>query len=459
MKLSDTIGIVILSTLYLLQGIPQGLSAGSLSVILIAKGASYTDISLISFAGVAFSLKIFWASFLDKYFMKSFGKRKTYIIPCKYFIGMLYIAYSYYFDQDIETLNVTRIAIVLLIVRTIEATADIAIDGWVLTLLSEEYVAVGPTCQSVAQSFGAFISQLLFVQLTSVKFANDYIYSQPSNEPLITYGGYLRFWGIATLIVAFLIHFFKKETNPRSREFSSVWEVFKTLKGFYHNTNLRFLCFFFLTYRLGFIFIDSAGFLELVRRGFPKETLSFIAMCVYPVQFIGPIWLLKYTLKKLEFVPVFRGMFLLILFVIGMIFTNSIYQAYKEEDFIIMLITAMLILYQVGKAMTEVPCITFCTRICDERYGGTFITGLVSIFNIDRTIIVPIGLALLDFTNFYVANIIGIVYALIYMYKFAEKASGMQAIQKEHWSLEQDSKDGIYVEMQDHKIPQGRQDV
>ena len=93
MSPSDIIGLVILFILYFLQGIALGLPLGSLPVILVANGATYAEISAISLSGFPFSLKILWASFLDKYFIESFGKRKTYIIPCKYIIGIMYIVY------------------------------------------------------------------------------------------------------------------------------------------------------------------------------------------------------------------------------------------------------------------------------------------------------------------------------------------------------------------------------
>lgn len=450
MKPYDIVGIIILSIFYFLQGLSIGLPMGSLPIILVEKGASYTDISAITFSGLPFSCKILWASFLDKYFIKSFGKRKTYIIPGKYLVGIIFVVYSFYLDQHIQTLNIMPIAVIMFLLLFLEATTDIAIDGWVLTILSEENVALGPTCQSVGQNLGWFLSQFIFVQLTSVKFANDYVYSEPSTEPLISYGGYMRFWGIFTLIFVFIVHFFKKEINPQTREFSSVWEVFKTLKGFYLNKNLRFLCFVYLTYKIGFIFMEGAGFLELVRRGLPKETLTTISICAYPIQFIGPIWIAKYTLQKLEFTISFRGVFISILFVIGMMFTINVYS-HSEGTSLIALVAVMLMIGVVGRMMMEVPCAAFNTRICDEKYGGTFITALASVLNVNRAFLVPLGLTILDYMNFYVANVIGIVYSIAFIYQFHSRCIEMQSLPKQTWSLEHNSELDGYVEMKDPK--------
>ena len=377
MNRSDITGLIILSILYFLQGISLGL-IGSLPLILVEKGATYAEISTFTLSATPFGMKILWASFLDKYFIRSFGKRKTYIIPCKYLLGLILLVYSYHFADDINTLNITSIAFVMLIITILEATADIAIDGWGLTILSEEKVVLGPTCQGTGQALGVFISMFLFVQLTSVRFANTYIYSQPSDEPLVSYGAYLRFWGAFNLIFTFILHFFKKEVNLEGREFSSAWEIYKTLKGFCTNKNLRFLCFIYLIKRIGFVFVDQASSIELVKRGFPKETLANIAMITYPLQMIGPIWMAKYALLKVELQTMFRGMIVQIIYVVGMMVTITMYEELATGDALLAIILLLTIVHVIANVMMGALIFSFNTRICDPSAGGTFITALSS---------------------------------------------------------------------------------
>ena len=403
---------------------------------------------IISLAGFPFALKILWASFLDKYFIKSFGKRKTYIVPCKYLVGVIYLIYSYYFDADIDNLNITPIAIVMLLIITLEATADIAIDGWVLTILSEENVVLGPTCQAAGQGLGLFVSQFLFVQLTSTRFANTYIYSEPSSEPLMSYGTYLRFWGVFTLIIAFMIHFFKKEVNPESREFSSVWEVYKTLKGFYTNKNLRFLCFIWLVRRAGFVFMGQAGSLELVKKGFPKETLTNIGIITYPLMLIGPIWVAKYALLRMELQTLFRGIIVQVVYVLGMMLIISMYDELAEDGLSVM-IMLMSFIGIVANVMMDGLLSSFNTRICDPNVGGTFITALASILNFSETIITPVGLSILGHVSFNLANLVGVSYQLWFRYKFVDRCIELQKAPKEIWSLYYEGEPAGYTEMKD----------
>ena len=348
-----------------------------------------------------------------------------------------------------DTLNVPTIAGVMIAITFLEATADIAVDGWVLTILSEEYVVLGPTCQSVGQNLGWYISQFLFVQLTSVRFANTYIYSEPSTEPLVTFSGYFNFWGIFTLILTIIIHVFKKETNPTTREFSSLWEVYSTLKGFYINKNLRFLCLWMLFFRAGFVIMDQAGFLELVRKGLPKETLTNIGIVAYPVQFIIPIVVSKYTLQKLELQMALNGVLIQIVFALGMLLTISQFNGADVGGWTIFCIGVLAIVNQTGRIFMEVSSNSFSTRICDPSLGGTFITALASINTLSRTILQPIGFNLLDIMNFYVLNLCAVGYEIWFRWYFIDRCIELQRAPKEIWSLDHISHTNGYVEMKE----------
>ncbi len=55
------------------------------------------------------------------------------------------------------------------------ATQDIAVDGWALTMLSKENVSWGSTCNSVGQTAGWFIGNVIFLTLESADFCNKYL--------------------------------------------------------------------------------------------------------------------------------------------------------------------------------------------------------------------------------------------------------------------------------------------
>lgn len=91
----DLKNILFLMFLYLLQGIPLGLT-GSLPFILSSRNVSYADQGTFSFAVWPYSLKLLWAPFVDSLFIKKFGRRKSWICPIMYIMGIFMICFSKY---------------------------------------------------------------------------------------------------------------------------------------------------------------------------------------------------------------------------------------------------------------------------------------------------------------------------------------------------------------------------
>ena len=98
----DGQNIAVLLFLYVLQGIPLGLAA-AVPLILTNRQVSYKQQAEFSFAFWPFSVKLLWAPIVDALFIKRFGRRKTWLVPVQYSIGitMLLLAQNvdYYLDQ------------------------------------------------------------------------------------------------------------------------------------------------------------------------------------------------------------------------------------------------------------------------------------------------------------------------------------------------------------------------
>lgn len=90
--------ILLLLFLYVLQGIPLGL-AGSIPLILQSKNVSYTDQAFFSFVFWPFSLKLLWAPLVDAVYFKNFGRRKSWLVPTQYTLGIFMIYLSTQVDH------------------------------------------------------------------------------------------------------------------------------------------------------------------------------------------------------------------------------------------------------------------------------------------------------------------------------------------------------------------------
>ena len=91
----DRSSITLLMILYILQGIPLGFS-GSIPYILMARKVDYKAQALFSLAFYPFSVKLLWAPIVDSVFSERMGRRKSWLIPIQYAIGILMIFISFH---------------------------------------------------------------------------------------------------------------------------------------------------------------------------------------------------------------------------------------------------------------------------------------------------------------------------------------------------------------------------
>lgn len=140
----DRGNIALLFFLYLLQGIPLGLTA-AIPMILQNRGASYKQQAEFSFVYWPFSLKLLWAPIVDSCFSARVGRRKTWLIPTQYLLGIFMLCLSGSVDgilgketEETSTGGHPQVALITFIffcLNFLAATQDIAVDGWALTML------------------------------------------------------------------------------------------------------------------------------------------------------------------------------------------------------------------------------------------------------------------------------------------------------------------------------------
>ena len=89
----DYKNVFILYLLYVLQGIPLGLG-GSIPMILQSKNVSYKYQAMFSLVYWPYSLKLLWAPIVDALFFQKMGRRKSWLIPVQYLIGIFMLILS-----------------------------------------------------------------------------------------------------------------------------------------------------------------------------------------------------------------------------------------------------------------------------------------------------------------------------------------------------------------------------
>ena len=210
----DKSSILLLLLLYILQGIPLGL-AGSLPIILQTKKVGYRQQAMFSLVSWPFSIKLLWAPIVDCIYSRTFGRRKSWLVPSQYLIGLTMILLSYLVSDllgsDAVAPSVGFLTVVFFFLHFLAATQDIAVDGWALTMLSRENVGYASTCNTVGQTAGFFISYTFFLALQSKDFCNTYLRWEPQETGIVELPSFLFFFGVLFLVVTTIVLLMKRE--------------------------------------------------------------------------------------------------------------------------------------------------------------------------------------------------------------------------------------------------------
>lgn len=390
----DLSNILLLLFLYVLQGIPLGV-AGSIPLILQSKNVSYSDQAIYSFVFWPFSLKLLWAPLVDAAYFSRFGRRKSWLVPTQYFLGLFMFFLSYEVDELLKSNehtspNIIKLTAVFFMFGFLAATQDIAVDGWALTMLSKENVGLASTCNSVGQTAGYFLGNILFLALESAEFCNKYLRTQSQPTGIVTLADFLFFWGIVFVVTTTLVMVLKKENNGRAALHQAaqqgIEETYKSLFSIIRMPAILNFCFLLLTSKIGFSAADEVTGLKLIEMGVPKEQLAILAVPMVPLQILLPIAISKYTaghkpLNVFYWAMPFR-LTMGIIFALLVFWTPMVKQGTEFPTYYYGALLFSYALHQVAVYSMYVAVMAFNAKISDPSIGGTYMTLLNTISNL-----------------------------------------------------------------------------
>lgn len=392
----DLHNIALLMFLYLLQGIPLGLS-GSIPFILSSRKVSYADQGTFSFALWPFSLKLLWAPIVDSIFIKRIGRRKSWLIPVQYLLGGFMILFADYTQGLLEGSSETHSSIFMLtsiffMFTFLAATQDIAVDGWALTMLSKENVSWASTCNVIGQTAGWFIGNVIFLTVESADFSNKnirpYLGLSEQTYGIVTIDKFMYFFGIVFIVSTTLLLLFKREVNQHNSEEEefTVKETYKQMWKIIWLAPIKKLALILLTVKLCFA-ADSLSYLKLIEAGVPKEKLGLLAVPLAPLQIILPLLISKYTNGPKPFNFFIRAIpfrLFMGLVVAGWVYVTPQFR-YGENEFPLYYYVICLLInmaHTVFAYTMFVSQMSFYAQISDKSIGGTYMTFLNTISNL-----------------------------------------------------------------------------
>ncbi|BFZ58645.1 hypothetical protein PYCC9005_005709 [Savitreella phatthalungensis] len=382
----DKRALALLIALYTLQGVPLGLTMGSLPYLLQGK-LDYSAIGIFSLASYPYSLKLFWSPIVDAIYNKKLGRRKSWILPSQTAVGLLLLyiganadAWVEHASTHLKILTVFFFALVLLC-----ATQDIAVDGWALTLLSPENLSYASTAQTIGLNIGYFMSFTVFLAVQSPEFANKYFRSADAqlDVGLITLNQYTTLCGWGFLGLTAFLALFKRE-NQEKDENDSVRKVYRSIWAVVKLPQVRSLLAIHLIAKVGFIANDAVTNLKLLERGLKKEDLSLAVLIDFPLEIAFGYYAAKWSTGPKPLRPwlmAFQGRL-----VAALLSMLLVYFMPREVGWFYFVL--ILLEHLISSFMSTVQFVSsnaFHTQIADPVIGGTYMTLLNTISNLGGT--------------------------------------------------------------------------
>ncbi|GAK63664.1 MFS general substrate transporter [Moesziomyces antarcticus] len=393
----DQRAMILLVVLYLLQGVPVGLAFGTMPFLLKTK-LSYGDIGFFMLCTYPYSLKLFWSPIVDSTFVNelqlpligklSLGRRKSWIVPIQTIVGVMF----WYLSRNVDQLlladlpNVKLITLIFFVLILFAATQDIAVDGWALTLLSQENLSYASTAQTVGLNSGYFLSFTVFLAFNSVEFSNKYFRSAPLDYPLLSLSAYMRFWAVGFIVVTSWLLFFQKEDEEADN--APDMDVKKVYSIMWRICQLKHVQTFILIHfvaKIGFQANEAVTGLKLVEKGFGKEDLALAVLIDFPFQLIFGYLAARWSKGDKALQPWVVAFFFRLGFaVLSMAIVHGMPSAPIGAGYFFVVI-ASTVAGSFASTVQFVGISAFHTQIADPLIGGTYMTLLNTVSNLGGT--------------------------------------------------------------------------
>ena len=228
-------------------------------------------------------------------YWRGFGRRKSWIVPLQFLLGLLMVYIGMVVDDLVaqKEIPITYLAGIFTLMVFLCATQDIAVDGWAISLLTEENKTYASTAQTIGLNTGFFLSFTVFLAFNSPDFCNTYLRSVPSDAGLLSLGNYLFIWGLLFLTCNVCLLIFKTHDPVEDEE--SILSVYLTIRDIIALPHMRDLLLVSMICKIGWQAHEAITAFKLMELGFKKEHLALTALLDFPLQIVFGYYAAKWS--------------------------------------------------------------------------------------------------------------------------------------------------------------------
>lgn len=400
-KCHIVLNVILLIFLHFLQGALSGFLL-SMQFVLSEKNTSYTDQGLFSLSAWPSTVKLLWAPIVDSLYIEKIGRRKSWLVPIQYLIGVILIGTASYVNHVLgenSTVNIHNEIYYLTGLFTLfvglAATQDIAVDGWGITIFAKEKQEWASICHNVGGSTGVLVGNSIFLIVNSADLCNKYFRNlvglEHQDYGLMNIQVFMIVFGIIFILSTSIILLFVNERNDQGydenlpEKSATIVSTYKSMLRLLKLRPMQKLITFLLTWMVAFGLMKITA-VKLIEMGIKKETIGMINIPIQILQIIAPILIGKFfTLKKP--LNLFFKLYPIRMLATGLLaawiysgehFKDSLFGGGEDYGCVIFLVVFAIIngFYSLIMSALDIAKLCFFVQISDRTIGGTYMTFL-----------------------------------------------------------------------------------
>lgn len=149
---------ILLASLYCAQGLPSGLIAYALPVLLRQQGAPLVLVGLLKLLALPWLLKALWAPWIDRLASPRLGRHRGWILPLQTLVIGAVALLALLDAESLFSRHLGLLFALLLLINAAAATQDVASDGLTVRLLRGRWLGLGNSLQVGAYKVGMIVS-------------------------------------------------------------------------------------------------------------------------------------------------------------------------------------------------------------------------------------------------------------------------------------------------------------
>lgn len=374
--------IVLLFLVFWVVGMFEGYQR-TLHIIVQSK-FTMAEVSLWSVNSYPHMFRIFWCPLLDRFYFKSFGKSKSYLLPVGVILVGICAWLSVRIDLWLEQREIVYITWGYFCADMTISVFSIAANTLLLGMFDDDQRTKASFVKTIAISISYLVCHQVFIPLNSTEWA-AFVYDDAKDieqaKPLLTHKAF--FQSVIVLIVPVLVYcsLFTAEKKVKDGSSVTLCGVIQFIPKMVSNSNMLLLLGFSFMVRFPLKCIQEVTTYQLLNNGVSNANYSIANVFAYPVR-ISVVMLCHRLLK--------RGYILQVAF-----FLSLVWLAYDMSQYFLAIylsaghkdnnrvVAPWLFLnsFLFGFTLSGDAFEAYASNIADLKVGGTILVSLITYNN------------------------------------------------------------------------------